>query len=550
MRPYVKRMIRAGLGLIVPWIFLAGCGPSTTPVEEATAEKVLILGNGSEPKNLDPHTVTGVTENKIITALMEGLIAYAEKDDNVLEPGMARHWESDARARVWTFHLRDARWSNEDPVTAGDFVYSWRRMLTPELGAEYADMLYILENGEAYHKGEIEDFSEVGVEAIDDKTLKVTLVGPTPYFPSMLKHYSWFPVNPRTIEAFDAYTDRSSEWVRPGNYVGNGPFILKRWETNTVVEVVRNPAYWDADTVKLNGILFLPIENADTEERTFRAGQLHHANTVPLDKIDAYRNDPDPDVRALLRIEPYLGNYFYRFNVTRPPLDNPKVRQALNWAIDRESLVTNVTRGGQQPATSFTPPGMKGYEPPNRYGHDPDRARELLAEAGYPGGEGIRELEILINTSESHRTIAEAIQRMWKETLGIDVSIVNQEWKVYLDSQSNLDYDISRSGWIGDYMDPVTFLKMWTTGNGNNDTGWGSPVYDELIAASRQEADQSVRYDLMRRAETILLEEGPIMPIYIYTRNYLLHPDVRHWYPKLLDNRHYKFIDLVDADGE
>ncbi len=514
-----------------------------TKVEQATRDKILLIGNGTEPQNLDPQTVKGVTENKIITAIMEGLIAYHPTDQALPEPGLAEKWAPNADSSEWTFTIREnAQWSNGDPVKASDFVFSYQRMLSPDFAADYADQLYIMVGAEDYKKGILTDFSQVGVKALDDRTLRITLVGPTPYFLSILTHYSWFPVHPPTILKFGKIDDRVSLWTRPENYVGTGPFKLKEWKVNQVISVERNPKYWDAAKVLLNGIEFYPIEDQNTEERAFRAGQLHQTNEVPLDKIPGYRRDN----ARLIRLDPYLGTYFYRFNVTVPALKDVRIRQALNLTIDRESIVENITRGGQTPATGFTPPGLGNYQTPDLISYDPDKARQLLAQAGFPDGKNFPKLEVLINTSESHKVIAEAIQQMWKEELGIEVSIRNEEWKVYLDSQTNLKYQISRSGWIGDYMDPITFLSLWTTGNGNNNTGWSNPEFDALIAQAQREGDAAKRFDLLQKAETIFLNDPPVGLIYWYTRIYLQSPHVKNWKPLLLDNHNYKYIDLQE----
>ncbi len=523
---------------VLAW-FASGCGPGDRPVDAGVRDQVLLLANGAEPRGLDPHIVTGVTENRVISAIIEGLINYHPTDDRLPEPGVAEHWESQDNHRVWLFELReDARWTNGDPVTAHDFVYSWKRMLTPELGAEYAEMLYILEKAQAFHQGEITDFSQVGVKALDDHTLEVTLVGPTPYFLQMLKHYSWYPVHPPTIERFGGIAARGAEWTRPENYVGNGPFRLEAWEINRVIRVVKSDVYWDADTVRLREIRFYPIDNAATEESSFLNGQIHATSGLSSDKVPHYRrNRPD-----ILYSEPYLGTYYYRLNVTRPVLDDVRVRRALALSIDRELIVERVTQGGQQPAWGYTPVMFGDYDPPQTLSHDPEAARRLLAEAGYPGGEGFPRLEILFNTLEDHRKIAEAIQEMWRGALGIRVSLRNQEWKVYLETQARLDYDISRAGWIADYVDPITMLDLWTSTSGNNQTGWASDEFDELIQRARRSATQKEHYGLLRQAEKILLDELPVIPIYWYTQLYLIDPRVRGWHPKLLNNRPYKYL--------
>jgi oligopeptide transport system substrate-binding protein len=529
------------LGVAMLCVSLIACGGREREADVAAQNGILLLGNGSEPKSLDPHLVTGVPENKIIQSLVEGLIAYHPTNDLEPEPGVAESWAHNDDFTVWTFKLRNnAKWTNGDPVTAGDFVYSWQRMLSPELGSEYAEMLYVIRNAEDFHQGQLKDFRQVGVRAVDDRTLEVTLKGPTPYFLSMLKHYSFYPVNPRAVEQFGGMTDRGSAWSTAQNYVGNGPFRLKEWVTNQIIKVEKNPDYWDAGRVQLNEIHFFPIENVGTELTAFLAGRLHATNTVPPDRIPSLR-ERSPDQ---LMIQPYLGTYFYRVNVTRAPFSDPRVREALALALDRRLIVDRVAQGGQAPASGFVPQGVQTYPASDRVQFNLDRARQLLAEAGFPGGRGFPKREILINTNEGHRKIAEAIQAMWRQNLGIDIGIYNQEWKVYLDSQSQLNYDLSRAGWIADYVHPMTFLEIFTTGNGNNDTGWSNARYDSLVRRAQIAGSEPERTQLMQQAEAILLTELPVIPIYWYTRVYMKDPRIQGWNPKLLDNRPYKYLSL------
>ena len=512
-------------------------------LEEANRRKILLLCEGTEPRTLDPATAQGVPEHHIIMGLMDGLMENDPNDQSKQLPGLADRWEHNEDYSVWKFHLRDnAKWSNGDLVTAQDFLFSYKRILTATLGAPYIDALYILKGARDYAAGKITDFNEVGVKALDDRDLQFELIGPTPYFLSAILHTAWFPVHPATILKFGKMDERDTKWTRPGNYVGTGPFILKTWKENDVIELVRNPFYWDAANVKLNGINFYSIENYDTQERAFQAGQLHKTQELSLDKIPYYRRE-HPE---LIRIDPYEGAYFYRINVKRKPFDNPKVRLALNLAIDRESIVKNITRGKQKPATGYVPPGMGDYEPLDVIHYDPDQARRLLAEAGYPNGNGFPKFNILINTSQSHRTVAEAIQQMWKQELNIDVGIENQEWKVYLDSQNSLNYDVSRSGWIGDFMDPVTFLSVWRTGDGNNNTGWSNPEYDKLLDQAAQTADPQKRFSILHQAEQLWLSEPSGVLLYWYTLVYNLDPSVKNWNPLALDDHNYKFIDLEE----
>ena len=528
-------------GLCAAFLCLAviACGGGERQTDMAAKNGILLYGNGAEPKSLDPHLVTGVPENHIISALMEGLISYHPTNDLEPEPGVAERWEHNPDFTVWRFHLRpNARWSNGEPVTAGDFVYSWQRILSPALGSEYAEMLYVIRGAQAFHEGQTNDFGQVGVKALNPRTLEVTLVGSTPYFLNMLKHYSFFPVNPRVVEQHGGMTNRQNSWSTVENYVGNGAFRLTEWTTNQIIKVAKNPTYWDTARVALNEIHFFPIENVRTEETAFLAGRLHLTSTVSPDRIAVFRRENAEQ----LRTDPYLGLYFFRINVTRPPFNDPRVREALNLAVDRRLLVDRVTQGGQVGASGIVPPGMQNYPASEQVQFNPARARQLLAEAGFPGGRGFPRKEILINTSEAHRKIAEAIQAMWRQHLGIDVGIYNQEWKVYLDSQSQLNFDLSRAGWIADYAYPMTFLEIFTAGNGNNDTGWANPRYDALIQQARTAATEPDRMRIMQEAERLLLTELPVIPIYWYTRTYLKDPRLQGWDPKLLDNHPYKYV--------
>ncbi len=526
------------LSLALSISILASCGGETN-VESGNRLGILHFGNGPEPQELDPHIVSGIPEHHIIVALLEGLVV---KDPESLEPmpGVAESWTLSDDGRIYTFQLRqNARWSNGDRVTAGDFAWSWWRALQPSLGNSYAYMLFPIVNAEAYVRGLITDFDRVGIEVIDDFHLRVTLAHPTPYFLQLLDHYSTFPLHRATIEKFGNPGERGSHWTRPGNFVGNGPFMLDQWQLHKLVSVKKNPFYWDAKAVRLNGIQFHTTENISTEERMFRAGQLHHTETVPIDKIPVYR-EQRPE---LIHVAPYLGTYFYRFNTRVPHLRDKRVRQALSLAVDRRLLVEHVTRGGELPAFSFTPPNTLGYSASVHLTFDPERARALLAEAGYPDGKGFPVTEVLYNSSESHQKIAVAIQQMWKQHLNIDISLNNQDWKVFLNSVEQGDYSIARAGWIGDYVDPNTFLELWVTGSGNNRTGWSSAEYDRLVTRQAPAATgREQRYALLQQAEAILLDQLPVLPIYIYTSKHLRQPAVQGMPANLLDYALYKRV--------
>jgi oligopeptide transport system substrate-binding protein len=528
--------------LLTAGLVLSGCGQRETRVEHGIREQILHYGNGTEPQDLDPQVVTGVPEHRILSALFEGLVSAHPKTLEP-EPGVAERWDISDDGRVYTFHLHEnAKWSNGEPITARDFVRSYQRMLSPNLASAYDYMLFYVVNAEEFNKGQVTDFSQVGFKALDDRTLEITLKNPTVYFLGMLNHYSWFPVHIPTIEKFGQFDQRGTAWTRPGNLVSNGPFTLDQWQVNRILTVKKNPHYWDAGRVRLQEIHFYPIESADTEERAFRSGQLHVTNNgqLPLSKIPGYReNFPE-----LLRLEPWLGTYFYRFNTTRKPLNDPRVRRALALAIDRESLVRNVILGDETPAYNLTPPNTAGYTARARLEGDLEEARQLLADAGFPNGENFPSIEILYNTHDNHRVIAEAVQQMWRQNLGINIRLTNQEWKVYLDSMYRLDYDIARAGWIADYVDPNSFLNMWLTGGGNNNTGFSNPEYDRLIAESERTGDPAERLEILQQAEAIFMEELPIIPVYFYTSKYLLHPSVKGWHANYLDNHPYKYVYL------
>ena len=524
------------LGLSVA---LTGCTGGESNVTAGNRDQVLHYGNGSEPQGLDPHVVTGVPENHLIRALFEGL---AVKNPYTLEPepGVAESWEFSEDGRVITFHINPAaKWSNGDSMTAEDYVWSWQRALNPAMGNLYAYMLYPVKNAEAYATGKLENPDDVGVKALDKLTLQVTLNEPTPYFLQLMDHYSTFAVHRPTLEKFGKATDRFTKWTRVANIVSNGPFKLTEWRLNRRITIEKSDTYWDADTVKLNAVVFYPTENIVSEERMFRAGQLHYTGAVPLEKIPVYEAmDNSPYVQA-----PYLGTYFFLINTRRPPVDDVRVRQALSMAVDRQMLADTVMQKSVLPAYSITPPGALGYQPPKLFGYDVDKARALLAEAGYPNGEGWPGLEITYNTSESHRKIAVALQQMWKKALNIDITIANQEWKVYLDSVTQMDFQIARRGWIGDYVDPNNFLDLYITGGGNNNTGYADPRYDELILQKAPKAKtKEERFALFNEAETMMMKEMPIIPIYTYTSKHLIHPAVRGMPSNLMDSINLKYV--------
>jgi oligopeptide transport system substrate-binding protein len=493
MRPRARALL-AALALTLA----ASCGQRPAGVD-------LIILNGAEPQSLDPAVISGQIEGRLCTALFEGLTRRNAAGG--LIPGAAERWEVSADGLTYTFHLRpSARWSNGDPVTAHDFAASWRRVLEPATAAVYAEILFFIRNAEAYQTGKITDFSRVGIRAVDDLTLRVELAAPAAYFPDVVAFTTYLPVHRPTVER---HGDR---WTRPGRMVSNGAYQLRAWKINDRVELEANPHYWNASAVRSRRIDALAVTKATTALNLYLTGQadvLLDKSLIPPLLAGELRDRPD------LHRFTFLATYFYRFNTTRKPFDDPRVRRALAAAIDREGIVRRITRGGEPPAPAFTPPGIPGYIPPPGTGHDPELARRLLAEAGFPGGRGFPRASILYNKTELNEQIAVEIQGMWRRELGIEVELHNQEWATYLKTLDNLQYDIARSSWVGDYNDPNTFLDCFVSGRGNNRTGWSHPRYDALLAEANRTADPTRRMALLREAETILIsQEHPIAPIY------------------------------------
>lgn len=518
---------------------LSGCGKSQKLVDIGNEKQILYVANGDEISDLDPQTTTGMPEWRIQRALFEGLVS---RDPQTLEvvPGVAERWEVSDDGKKYKFYIRaNAKWSNGDDLTADDFVRSWKRSFLPGLGNQYASSLFVIKNAEAFYEGKI-GFDEVGVKAVERKILDVELIAPTPYFLQLLSHHSAFVLHTPTIERFGALDERGTKWTRPENFVGNGPFVPYEWIPTKHIALKRNPYYWDAANIKLNEIRFFPIQKSTVEERMFRAGQLHMTYYLPRDKLEYYKTK-NSDV---LRSFPNFATYFYRFNTTIKPLNDLRVRKALAYSINRQQIVEYVTKFGQKPAYALTPPDPNSYVPEAKMPYDPELARNLLAEAGFPEGKGFPKLTIAFNTTDEHRNIAVAIQQMWKKELGIDIGLENMEWKVFLDRERQMAYEIDRASWVGDYLDPFTFLEMFTTGNGNNKTGFSNQDYDELMRASALETNVEQRMALFQRADKILVEEVPIMPLYTYHWNRLVSTSVKNWHDNTMDYYSYNRVYL------
>lgn len=504
----------------------------------ANAEMVLRRGNGAEPGSLDPQISEGVPSSHVQRDLFEGLLAEAQ--DGALVPGMAESWEVSPDGLTYTFKLRDANWSNGDPVTAGDFVYAWTRAVNPATGSEYSFLLFPIKNAQAVADGKEKDLSKLGIKALDDKTLQVTLEGPAPYFLGMITHSIALPVHPGTVEK------HGEKWTRPENIVSNGAFNLTAWVPQSHIELSKSDTYWDNATVKLDKVMYYPTEDQNAELKRYRAGELDWTYEVPNDQIKWIRDNLADE----FHVANYLGTYYYGFNTTKPPFDNAKLRRALSMVIDREILTSKIVTAGETPAYSFVVPGVTGYDSIYVDFKDMDKkarveeAKALYQEAGYSKDKPL-EMEILYNTSENHKKIAIAISAMWKQALGVKVKLINQEWKVYLETRKQKkDTQVFRAGWIGDYNDPNTFLELWLSNAGLNDTSFKGANYDNLLQKATLEADPKSRMELLQTAEREFLESNAVAPIYHYVTKRMVKPNVKGYTINVMDHSRSKYMYL------
>ena len=524
---------------------LGGCtrgGPGAAP-DPASAPRyfgsvspprgnVLRFNNGSEPETIDPALVSGQSDGRIASALFEGLTV---PDPRTLEPrpGQAARWETSRDGLTWTFHLRAGlRWSDGTPLGARDFVWSWLRVLSPGTAARNAGLLHVIAGAADLNQGLTRDPAGVGLAAPDDTTLVVRLTRPVPYLLHLTSYPTFLPVPRHAVE-----TDRE-RWTRPGRIVSNGAFVLERWRQNDRFVLARNPRYRDAVHVRLDRVVAYSVDDLSTAANLYKAGRLdwNTSGYVPAPFQPVMRRYAD------FRNTPFQAVYFYSVNVTRRPLDDVRVRRALNLAVDREAIARDLLKGTRTAWGGMTPQGYPGSVAPPGLRHDPARAREWLARAGFPGGRGFRRIAILFSTSEDHRRIAEAVQAMWTRELGIPVELQNMEFGSTLQAMSGLQYDVARRSWIGDYLDPSTFLEIMRSGSGNNRTGWSDPRYDRLLRAAGAEPDAARRLRVLATAESLLLADGPVIPIYHYATAELVKPWVRGIWSNALDTHPLKDV--------
>jgi oligopeptide transport system substrate-binding protein len=528
----------------------AGCRPRDTGFFGTTAPRhapeELWINNAGEPEWLDPNKCSDGNGGEILWNTFAGLV---QAHPATLEPlpEIATHWDVSADGRTYTFHLRPSEWSDGRPLTAHDFVFSFRRLVDPRTASKYATNGHIFRGGAAISRGEA-DPETLAVQALDDLTLEVTLENPIPYFLSFLTFYSFMPIPRHLLDDLAARGIEQDLWTRPEHVVSNGPYRMTEWKFRQRMVFEKNPRYWDARNVRLERIRLAMVESATTALSMYAAGEFDWpgSNTaLPaefMDKLSGYRD---------FRRHPYLAVYFYWINTKAPPLDDPLVRRALSLAIDRESLVAHVARGGQIPSASLVPDGLAGYESVPQPLFDPEAARALLRRAGYARPADLPPIRLMYNTAEGHKQVAEAIQQMWKKELGIRVELENQEWKVFLANAEQMNFQLCRMGWTGDYADPFTFLELLTTDCGNNHSAWSNPEYDALLQAANRTGDSRQRLARLREAEAIMLEAQPLIPLYVYTRSQLVKPYVRGIEGNHQDRHPWKHIWIDPAsEGE
>lgn len=522
------RLWRLFVSLLLCWIVSVDAAP-----------QVLRKGNGPEVETLDPHKAEGVSAANVLRDLYEGLVT--ERPDASLTEGAAESWTLSDDRMTYTFKLRqNAKWSNGDPVTADDFVAGLRRSADPATGSNYSQILAPIANAEDVVAGKLPP-DQLGVQAVDPHTLVIRLKGPTAYFLGMLVHSSTFPIHRPSLAKFGA------AFAQPGNLVTNGAYRLVERVVQSRIVLERNPYYWDNEHTTIEQVQYLNTEDINSEFKRFRAGELDWTSEVPASQ-DAWIRANIPE---LYKVHTYLGVYYYGFNVTRPPFkDNPKLRRALTLAVDRKVICDKVQGLGEQPADSWVPPGTIGHRTAKAQWSGWTRkqslaeARRLYKEAGY-SEKNPAHVELLYNTHEGHKKIATAIAAMWKQWLGVDAVLVNQEWKVYLQTRRlKVRTQVFRAGWIGDYNDANSFLEILHSKHGLNDQGYSNPRYDELISKAAVEGDANVREQLMHDAEAVLLEDLPVIPIYFYVTKRLVTPRVTGWEGNIMDHHQTRYMRL------
>ena len=523
---------------------LVGCSSSSNEGSNEAKGVELNINIGPEPATIDPAKNSAVDGATLINHAFEGLMKL-DSEGQIVE-GQASKYEVNEDETVYTFTLRDdAKWSDGKAVTAEDFVYSWQRLVDPKTGADYSYMIDMVQNANEIMAGEEKDLTKLGIKALDEKTVEVTLATPTPYFLEVCAFPATYPVRKDIVEA------NADTWATdPATYVGNGPYVLKSWEHQANMSYVKNENYYDFKNLGPDTINFVLMEDKNTILSAFKNGEILFGDDLPSEEIEAMKDKG-------LYIESQLGTYFLSINVQKEVLNNEKVREALSLAIDRDYIVEKVAKGGQIPADTFIATGLTDADGKTQF-HDNatkwydvadyegnvKKAKELLKEAGYENGKGIPSIELMCNPG--HEPIMEAIQNMWKENLGISSTISSQDWNVFLETRKQGEFQVARDGWLGDYNDPISFIDMWVTGGGNNNAQWSNKEYDKLVKEIKSTTDKEKRYELMHQAEDILAKDMPIIPIYYYTDLYLKSDKLEGMYTSPLGYKYFMYCTVTE----
>ena len=535
-----KSLVAAGIltALVAGNVATAAVVPAGVQLAE---KQTLVRNNGSEVQSLDPHKIEGVPESNINRDLFEGLLI--SDVDGKPSPGVAEKWEN-KDFKVWTFHLRkDAKWSDGTPVTAQDFVYSWQRLANPNTASPYASYL---QYGHIVNIDDIiagkKPITDLGVKALDDHTFEVTLSEPVPYFYKLLVHSSVSPVPRAAVEKF------GEKWTQPANIITNGAYKLKDWVVNERIVLERNTNYWDNAKTVINQVTYLPISSEVTDVNRYRSGEIDMTyNNMPIELFQKLKKEIPNEVH----VDPYLCTYYYEINNQKAPFNDVRVRTALKLALDRDIIVNKVKNQGDLPAYSFTPPytdGAKLVEPEwFKWSQEKrnEEAKKLLAEAGYTAEKPLT-FDLLYNTSDLHKKLAIAAASIWKKNLGANVKLENQEWKSFLDTRHQGNYDVSRAGWCADYNEPTSFLNMVLSDSSNNTVHYKSPAFDKLIADTLKVTDEAQRSELYSKAEQQLDKDSAIVPVYYYVNARLVKPWVGGYSGKdPMDNIHVKDLYII-----
>ncbi len=512
--------------LIFAWaLAAAGCARRGTPVETGARDQVLLIGNKDEPADLDPHINNADSTGNILGALFQGLVVLSNDGVTIL-PGMADRWDVSPDGLTYTFHLREeARWSNGEVLGSRDFLESFMRILDPQLGCETAGYAFPIRGARDFLEGRSTDPASVGLRAPDPRTFTILLEHPAPYLLGLLAYFPFYPVYMPSLDANGGRRQRGGPWTRPGVLVSNGPFTLAEWKPNAYVRVARNPRFWDAGRVRLREVRFYPTDDENTEERDFRAGQLHVTARLPKTKVAVYQAEHPGE----LHVVPILRTNFLTFNVARAPFTDSRVRRAFALAIDRERLVHAALGSLGTPAYSLVRPGTGGFTPANGFSFDPEEGKRLLAQAGYPGGAGLPPVEFTLNgNTGTTLEVAEVLERMWADNLGVRVSVLPVEFKVYLSTLREKQFQVLLDGWVS-IPDPRDMLEVGVTGDPNNDSGARNRDYDEAFDASDRASDAAARRRAFDAMEAINAREASYAPLFYTNRGFLVHPDVRGW---------------------